>query len=320
MNRPLGELTRIAEVVAEQEMRMRAIAGLLGLIAMVAATSALAAATLPADGKAEKIPTAVQWVADYDTAMQAAKKANKPVLVDFHTEWCGYCDRMDREVLSVREVVKLSVKFVSVKVDGDREKPIADKYGVHSYPSYLFLAPDGSVLYSSIGYMPAEPFAVRMRRALQVLKDLPERRQLQAKYAEGTATPEEMARLGYLLRQAGRNSMAAEVLDGALQALSAESPERPGAQADKLILDVRATKAGSMGALEGWIGANDGHALRWEAQYELGLAQANSDDLRGAANTLREVARHDIKSDIGIMADFYVKIIDEIVNVPVGGG
>ncbi|HZS36729.1 MAG TPA: thioredoxin family protein [Polyangia bacterium] len=64
-----------------------------------------------------------------------------PMLVYFHTEWCGYCKRLERDLLPAPAVERALAGAVKVRLDPERspdERAIADRYGVRGYPS-LFL-------------------------------------------------------------------------------------------------------------------------------------------------------------------------------------
>ena len=90
-----------------------------------------------------------------------AKKEKKFVFIDVMATWCAPCKKMDREVFSDAGVARvLNENFISVKVQADstadddaatvrfREdaKEIDRKYRITSYPTYIFLNPDGVVV------------------------------------------------------------------------------------------------------------------------------------------------------------------------------
>lgn len=90
-----------------------------------------------------------------------AKSEDKLVFVDVYTSWCGPCKKMAAEVFPLKEVGDIfNPAFVNYKIDAEKGEgiEIAKKYGVKSYPTYLFVNGDGVLIYRSGGYNPAKIF------------------------------------------------------------------------------------------------------------------------------------------------------------------
>jgi thioredoxin-related protein len=91
----------------------------------------------------------------WSEALTLAKNENKPVFVDISTSWCGYCKRMKANVFTDENIGKYyNENFINVSVDAEKGEGIllAEKYGVRSYPTFVFLNPDGSLLEQTAGY------------------------------------------------------------------------------------------------------------------------------------------------------------------------
>jgi thioredoxin-related protein len=115
------------------------------------------------------------WVG-WDAGLQQARQLQRPVLVDVYTQWCGWCKRMDRDVYS-REDVRdyLGQKFVTVKLDAEAADPgkyggraytsrtLASEFRITSYPTTVFLKPNGEHLVSVPGYIAPERFLLLLR-------------------------------------------------------------------------------------------------------------------------------------------------------------
>ncbi len=85
--------------------------------------------------------TKIKWL-DFNTALKKAGKEKKMMVVDFYTNWCGYCKKMDRETYKNKKVVqKLNKYFISAKVDGENStyKVLYDnkKYTIREFLSAL---------------------------------------------------------------------------------------------------------------------------------------------------------------------------------------
>ncbi len=81
----------------------------------------------------------VAWLYGYAEALALANERGVPVLVDVYTDWCYYCVRMDDKIYSNATVVERSNEFVCLKIDGDKNRDLVEKYDIAGYPTTLFL-------------------------------------------------------------------------------------------------------------------------------------------------------------------------------------
>jgi thioredoxin-like negative regulator of GroEL len=115
---------------------------------------ALLLATAPGESPAPPLLT-IKWERKFDEAVKKAKRAGKPLVVDFWAEWCGWCQRLDRTTYADPAVVRRAQEFVAVKVNTEgsrRELEVSAKYGVRSLPTILFLSPQGRQLFRVNGF------------------------------------------------------------------------------------------------------------------------------------------------------------------------
>jgi thioredoxin-related protein len=95
----------------------------------------------------------------FNDALTKAKQENKKVIVDIYTDWCGWCKKMDAEAYSNEEVKKIiEDNFVFVKLDAEGKNKVTYKgkqyteeelslfFDVFSFPTTLFLEPDGKLI------------------------------------------------------------------------------------------------------------------------------------------------------------------------------
>lgn len=73
-----------------------------------------------------------------------------PVLVDFYADWCGPCQMMAPVLKEVAEEMGDKVKII--KIDVDKNQPIAQRFGVRSIPT-LILFKNGKILQNKAGVM-----------------------------------------------------------------------------------------------------------------------------------------------------------------------
>ena len=103
-----------------------------------------------------------------DRARQAATDGGKRlVLVDFYTVWCGPCKKLDETTWKDKQVRDwLSSEAVCLKVDAEKDVPLAEKYRINVYPTVLLLRPDGAEIDRLVGYRDAKTFLADARDAL----------------------------------------------------------------------------------------------------------------------------------------------------------
>jgi len=112
-----------------------------------------------------------QWVADFDQALQIAKKEGKDLLVDFTgSDWCGWCIRLDQEVFDTPAFQKEAPKhFVLTALDfprgeeakarvpnPERNEELSQKFGVTGFPTIVLVTADGEP-YARTGYREGGP-------------------------------------------------------------------------------------------------------------------------------------------------------------------
>ena len=102
-------------------------------------------------------------------ALEKAKIENKYVFVDCYTSWCGPCKMMAADILPLKEVGEyMNATFVSVKFDMEKGegRDIQQKYKVSSYPTFLVLNVDGSLLHAVVGASATgEEFVAKVKEA-----------------------------------------------------------------------------------------------------------------------------------------------------------
>jgi thioredoxin-related protein len=128
----------------------------------------------------------IRWMSFTD-AMEASKKEKKKILIDFYTDWCGWCKKMDASTFKDPAVVKyVNEHFYAVKFNAEKEKPIsvgdttytivpnAGRNGTHglaiqllnnrlAYPSLVFLDENFNLLSPLAGFQTKEQIEGPMR-------------------------------------------------------------------------------------------------------------------------------------------------------------
>jgi uncharacterized protein len=109
----------------------------------------------------------IQWHEWGEEAFAAARRENKPMLLDIGAVWCHWCHVMDRESYDDPEVASIvNENFVAVKVDRDERPDIDSRYqaavgaltGQGGWPLTAFLTPEGKPFYGGTYFPPADQY------------------------------------------------------------------------------------------------------------------------------------------------------------------
>ena len=110
------------------------------------------------------------WATDYKKAQEEAKTDHRLVLLNFTgSDWCGYCVRLDRVILSKPEFKDYANKnLVLLEIDFPRRNgprwnaqsielkkqnmELAEKYQVEGFPTLVVLDGEGKTLWKYEGY------------------------------------------------------------------------------------------------------------------------------------------------------------------------
>ena len=105
-----------------------------------------------------------EWGAE---AFEAARRENKPMLLDIGAVWCHWCHVMDRESYDDPAIAAIvNEHFIAVKVDRDERPDIDSRYqaavqavsGQGGWPLTAFLTPDGKPFYGGTYFPPSDGY------------------------------------------------------------------------------------------------------------------------------------------------------------------
>lgn len=142
----------------------------------------------------------------YEAALKAAEKEKKIIVIDFYTTWCGPCKMLDKTTWKDDDVVAwFKKKAVGLKIDAEKEKALAKKFKINSYPTIILLKPDGKEIDRITGYRDAKQFLADVNASLSGNDSLS---RAKAEADENPNDPMIRMKYGRELAQRGRNEEA----------------------------------------------------------------------------------------------------------------
>jgi len=101
-------------------------------------------------------PGGIQFFSgSWQQVLVEAKRQHKPIFLDIYAHWCPPCQRMAREALPNPLVgAAYNERFINYQLDAEIGEGLilARQYRIASYPTALFLTPDGQVIHRGVGY------------------------------------------------------------------------------------------------------------------------------------------------------------------------
>lgn len=121
-------------------------------------------------------------VNDLEAAKALALKSKKNLLVDYGAPWCPACVRLETEVFGTQKFKSATKDLILVALNADMSanKAFGKQYDIKAIPTVLILKPDGSELYRSLDFVPADEFSKRILTAKKNLKSNEELEKLAA--------------------------------------------------------------------------------------------------------------------------------------------
>ena len=131
----------------------------------------------------------INWMT-WEEAVKANKKTGKKIFIDFYTDWCGWCKKMDASTFADPDVAKyVNENFYPVKFNAEQKEDVVfngttfsfqnqGRRGAHAlavelldgrlgYPSYVYLTPTFERILISPGYKPVSD----MKKELQFVAE-----------------------------------------------------------------------------------------------------------------------------------------------------
>jgi len=99
----------------------------------------------------------IAWKNDYSAVRREATEKSKPIFLEFSTENCVWCRKLEATTLRDQAVITaLADRYICMKVDGDRNATLVNALNVTTYPTIVLANVDGKILTTLEGYQEAD--------------------------------------------------------------------------------------------------------------------------------------------------------------------
>lgn len=112
-------------------------------------------------------PTSIKFITDFNEAKSIAAKSDKPMIIDFFTDWCHWCDSLDANTYSDSLVISMSAKNIFVKINAEVDSNLAEEYAVSGFPTIIITNSKGEEIDRIWGYAPPTEFYNQVQLYLQ---------------------------------------------------------------------------------------------------------------------------------------------------------
>ncbi|MFU8860291.1 MAG: thioredoxin family protein [Cyclonatronaceae bacterium] len=145
------------------------------LIFLLTISSTVAFTTVYTENSSENNAIAIDRIdfseLDIESLIEQAGEEQKLIFASFYTTWCAPCQMMKLRTYRNRNAGEFfNEHFLSLQINGDKGEgiEIASRYGVKSFPTLVFLKPDGTLFYKTSGFHNAEELLEVAQEVIQI--------------------------------------------------------------------------------------------------------------------------------------------------------
>lgn len=165
----------------------RSLPGFMAVVLVALALGRIAVELVPGLRDAGMEDGLIEW-RSHEDALEESARTGRPILLEFSTDWCAPCRRMDAETWSDERVAETVARhFIPVRLvhskDPARNRPadeaLRQAHGVEAFPTLLVVLPGDLGAERSVGFLsPADAMRFLDDAALRHLAARSARRRL----------------------------------------------------------------------------------------------------------------------------------------------
>ena len=116
---------------------------------------------------AKVVPKEINWAANFEEASKASQSQNKNMVLEFYTDWCKWCKKLNDSTFTDTSVIRFSMDFIFFKTNAEKDTALAEKYQVNGYPTIILTTPSGEEIDRIVGYLVAPEFITELKDYLK---------------------------------------------------------------------------------------------------------------------------------------------------------
>jgi len=93
-----------------------------------------------------------------EEAKSLSAQNNRPILMMFTADWCGFCSKMKTETMKKGSVKSAMARYVFLMVNSDQNQSVVSQYGVRGLPTFVIADSTGKKVKQSSGYKDESSF------------------------------------------------------------------------------------------------------------------------------------------------------------------
>nr|MCU0715209.1 thioredoxin family protein [Pirellula sp.] len=98
----------------------------------------------------------IQWIDDFPTAIRYATSNNLPLMLHFYGDNCPPCRLLEKKAFRDPQLIgKINGQLVAVRINGEKQKELRERYQVTRWPTDVYLLPNGEEIYRTVS--PQDP-------------------------------------------------------------------------------------------------------------------------------------------------------------------
>ena len=126
----------------------------------------------------QKATSEIEWASSLEEAFQLASENDQPIIAEFWSERCSWCERLEDSTFTHKSVIDLSKGMVFVKAEAKLDTLCRERYEIAGFPTVILMNSSGEEIDRIFGFLPPKEFVSTIQDYLQeknTLEDLKRR-------------------------------------------------------------------------------------------------------------------------------------------------